>query len=131
MKVFAKYVGSAALAAALSAWATMASAQHLIGSYEARLSARDHFNSRGERLNSAAAIIRQDRANFHEFGVTDDEDWADEFFHDKRNRDLLERHLANGHAEPRVLRAIVNGTPLIRVDIYRDRHGHFIRVHLL
>ena len=115
----------------LSGATAPAAAQQLIGSYQARLSAQDHFNSRGVRLTSAAAIIRQDRANFHEFGVTDDEDWSDEFFNDKRNRDLLERFLENGHAGPGVLRAIINGSPLIRVDIFRHRGGHFIRVTLL
>lgn len=131
MNAIARGFGGAALAVALFVWASAASAQQLIGSYTARLSAQDHFNSRGARLNSAAAIIRQDRANFHEFGVTDEEDWSDEFFVLKRNRDLLERYLANGRADPGVLNAIVNGTPLIRVDIYRDGGGHFIRVTLL
>ena len=35
-----------------------------VESYTARLSERDHYNSNGQRLLSAAAIIRQDRANF-------------------------------------------------------------------
>jgi hypothetical protein len=42
---------------------TISHAQQLIGSYVALLSETDHFNSNGQRLTSAAAIIRQDRAN--------------------------------------------------------------------
>ena len=52
------------------------SAQELRESYKALLSERDHFNSEGQRLTSAAAIIRQDRANVHRFGIKD----AEHFF---------------------------------------------------
>jgi hypothetical protein len=125
------------LSAALIAFAALllsgpsVRAQELVGSYVARLSAQDHFNSRGLRLNSAAAIIRQDRANFHEFGVTDPEDGGDDFFLSRKNRSLLEQFLANGTASPDAISAIVNGTPLIRVDIYRKGRRHFVHVSLL
>lgn len=33
--------------------------------YVAFLSAKDHYNSNGERLKSVADILRQDRANYH------------------------------------------------------------------
>ena len=36
--------------------------------YAAFLSPKDHLNSNGERLNSVADILRQDRANFHKGG---------------------------------------------------------------
>ena len=55
-------------------------AQQLIGSYTALLSEADHFNSRGQRLTTAAAIIRQNRANFHRFGIRSPEDQDDPFF---------------------------------------------------
>ncbi|HEY0791934.1 MAG TPA: hypothetical protein VGD78_12795 [Chthoniobacterales bacterium] len=45
--------------------AQLAGSDRLIKSYVARLSERDHFNSQGQRLQSPAAIIRQDRANFY------------------------------------------------------------------
>jgi hypothetical protein len=61
--------------------------------YYARLSGADHFNSRGQRLKSAAAIIRQDRANYHRFNVRDDEDTGDSYFSSKSNRAALERML--------------------------------------
>ena len=106
-------------------------AQQLIGSYVARLSEADHFNSQGQRLTSAAAIIRQDRANFHRFGIRDPEDEDDTFFSDEGNRAVLEQMLERGRADPGVISRIVNGTPLIRVDIYRAAGGPFIRVTLL
>lgn len=91
-----------------------------IESYVARLSAADHFNSNGERLTSVAAIIRQDRANLYAFGKGDPEDETDSFFSDKANRAKLESMLNRGTANKTARHAILNGTPVIRVDIYRD-----------
>jgi len=109
---------------------TLAQAQQLIGSYIALLSEADHFNSNGQRLTSAAAIIRQDRANFHRFGIKDPQDEDDAFFADEANRATLEQMLERGRADPGVISRIVNSTVLIRVDIYRDASGPFIRVTL-
>lgn len=83
--MFKKSVLALAIAIAIGA-PTFAEAQQLIGSYVARLSETDHFNSSGQRLTSAAAIIRQDRANFHRFGIKDPEDEGDAFFADEGNR---------------------------------------------
>jgi hypothetical protein len=120
------------LAIAIAACApTLAQAQQLIASYVARLSVTDHLNSNGQRLTSAAAIIRQDRANFHRFGIRDPEDQDDPFFADQGNREALEQMLERGRAEPGVIERIVNGTPLIRVEIYRGSGGPFIVVTLI
>ena len=110
---------------------TLAQAQQLIGSYVALLSQNDHFNSNGQRLTSAAAIIRQDRANFHRFGIRDAEDQDDTFFADEGNRAALEQMLERGRADPGVLARIVDSTALIKVDIYRDGGGVFIHVMVL
>ncbi len=91
----------------------------LLEIYHARLSSDDHFNSRGQRLTNAAAIIRQDRANYHKFGIRDRGDTGDEYFSSKSNRAILERMLRNGNASRSTLRRIVNGTPLVTVKIYR------------
>ena len=53
------------------------------------------------------------------------------FFADVNNRAAMERMLERGRASPGAISAIVNRTPLIRVDIYRDVDGHFIRVTVL
>jgi hypothetical protein len=110
---------------------SMAQAQQVIASYVARLSAADHFNSNGERLTSAAAIIRQDRANFHRFGVRDPEDESDPFFADQDNRAALEQMLERGRAAPGVIDRVVNGTPLVRVEVHRSSSGPFIVVTLI
>jgi hypothetical protein len=121
-------VAAALLAATI---ATPVRAQQLVESYTAYLSEADHFNSNGQRLTSAAAIIRQDRANFHRFGRGDPGDEGDRFFASIDNRAAMERMLERGRASSAAIDAIVNRTPLIRVDIYRDGDGHFIRVTVL
>jgi hypothetical protein len=107
------------------------SAQQLKESYKAQLSERDHFNSNGERLQSAAAIIRQDRANFHRFGIRDPADQSDVFFTDVNNRAALEALIERGTSEPGAINRIVNGTPLVRVDIYTGPRGPFVNVTVL
>jgi hypothetical protein len=88
--------------------------------YVARLSAGDHFNSTGERLGTVAAVIRQDRANFHRFGQRDPEDEGDSFFASAQNRARLEALLARGSVTPAARQAILNGTPLIVVKVWND-----------
>ena len=106
-----------------------AQAQQLVDSYRALLSERDHFNSSGARLTSAAAIIRQDRANFHRFGRRDAADESDRFFASIANRARLEQMLDAGSSSAGALDAIVNGTPFVLVEIYRNPNGtHAVRV---
>ena len=102
------------------AFALPAFADRLLESYTARLSSQDHFNSSGSRLASAAAIIRQDRANYHKFGQRDPEDEGDRYFASASNREVLESLLQRGASTRGALNAIVNGTPLVQVSIFRD-----------
>ena len=98
-----------------------------VESYCATLGEDDHFASDGYPLDNAAAIIRQDRANFHQFGIRDPSDENDSIFRLKANRARLEQMLRNGDISRSVERAIVRGTPDICVDVYDD----FINVTLL
>lgn len=111
---------AALLIAAAAAVPTADARQGLLDSYCAELSARDHFNSNGQRLTTAAAIIRQDRANYHRFRRRDPGDEGDSFFRNSANRARLEALIAGGDSEPSALRRIVNGEPRICVDIYDD-----------
>jgi hypothetical protein len=105
-----------------------AAACDLRESYMARLGPADHFNSNGVRLTSAAAIIRQDRANYHQFARRDAEDEGDRFFSSLENRAILERMLEKGQSAPGVLAEIINGTPLVEVQICRGSRGDYINV---
>jgi hypothetical protein len=78
----------------------------------------------GNGLTSAAAIIRQDRANVHRYGKRDLDDENDTFFADEGNRAVLEQMLDRGQADPGVLSRIVNGTPAygsISIGAWTDR----------
>jgi adenine deaminase len=95
--------------------------------YQARISEADKTNSQGVYLpnsgvsvGTVAAIIRQDRANFHEFSIRDAEDESDCAFAKKSNRVTLENMLKNGEVDEAAMRTIVQGNPLIRVQVYRD-----------
>ncbi|ESY12022.1 hypothetical protein NKH64_22475 [Mesorhizobium sp. M0999] len=92
-----------------------------LGSYVARISDRDHHASDGYELSSAAQMVRQDRANWHKFHRRDADDQGDDWFRSNDDRAYLERMLKRGGAMSSSTRnAIVNGEPLIQVDVYSD-----------
>lgn len=95
-----------------------AAAQQVIESYIAVLSDRDHYNSRGERLSQYWQIIRQDRANYHRFGIRDAGDEGDAFFASIENRALAERLLLSGYVDPNTAAYIVNNPTTVRVTLY-------------
>ncbi|MEZ5669406.1 MAG: hypothetical protein R3F55_18615 [Alphaproteobacteria bacterium] len=103
---------------ALALAAGPAAAQELIAQYGALLSDRDHLNSNGQRLTSAAAIIRQDRANFHRFGRRDPADEWDPVFANVNNRARMEALLNAGTSSPGAIQAIVNGRPYVVVQVW-------------
>lgn len=114
------------LASMLSASAAFA--DQFLGSYVARISEQDKYASDGYALDSAAQMVRQDRANWHKFGKTDPDDENDVWFRTNAQRSRLESMLQRGGAmSSSVRRAIVNGEPLIQVDVYSGS----VRVRLL
>lgn len=107
-------------------------ADTMVESYQARLSAHDHRNSSGQPLKGAAAIIRQDRANVHKFGIRDPEDQSDRFFQNAKNRETLEQLINRGRSNPGALKAITRGTPLVNVEIYQaDNGGNYVNIVVL
>ena len=106
-------------------------AQQLLERYQALLSERDHFNSSGQRLTTAAAIIRQDRANYHLFGLRDPGDEDDRIFANVDNRAALERMLERGRSGPGVVSRIVNGAPFVRVEVWSAHDGPYVVVTLI
>ena len=101
--------------------ATAASADEFLGSYVARISYQDKQASDGYPLDTAAQMVRQDRANFHKFHNSDPNDENDVWFRSNDSRSRLERMLGQGGAmSSGVRRAIINNEPLIQVDVYRN-----------
>ncbi len=108
-------------ALALLASALPASADTLLGSYIARLSDNDHHASDGYRLDSAAQVVRQDRANWHRFGRGDAEDDDDPWFGTANARARFETLLKkSGAMTQAVRREIMGGEPVVKVTVYRN-----------
>jgi hypothetical protein len=124
---------AAAIAPALAQGSISRAAQwELLDSYTAYIGVDDLYNSSGSRLNQPWQIIRQDRANFHRFGIRDDWDQSDSFFSREANRAAMEQMLANGDISSSAARAIVRGDAVIQVDIYgRGDRGDWVEVTVL
>jgi hypothetical protein len=121
-------VGAAALLAAAFSDVAPASADQYLGSYVARISDRDHHASDGYELGSAAQMVRQDRAYWHKFGSGDPDDEGDRWFATNAQRERLQAMLERqGAMSQSTRRAIVNGEPLVQVDVYRNS----VRVSIL
>ena len=75
----------------MTASASLAQQSNKAGSYCAFLSDADHHNSKGARLTTAGQVLRQDRANFHRYGIRDEYDDTDDLFMSADNRALMEK----------------------------------------
>ena len=86
--------------------------------YRARLSANDHFNSKGERLTTVSDILRQDRANHHK-GMGDQEDGTDSLFSTVEGRNTMDRltPVPVGKSAASWTRSILDGNPLVEVEV--------------
>ncbi|MDJ0823274.1 MAG: hypothetical protein QNJ09_15880 [Paracoccaceae bacterium] len=116
-------------ALALSLLALPAHADSLIGSYVAYIGGDDLYNSKGARLSEPWQVLRQDRANYHRFGISQAGDEWDPFFSSIDNRAAMERMIMNGTIEPRAARILVNGGATVFVRIYGvGNTGRSVRV---
>ena len=112
--------------AAMLLFAQTSRADDFICSYHARISAQDKINSYGRSVisgynqSSVAAVLRQDRANYHAFGRRDFDDESDCMFSDKNHRARFEQYLNRGTLSRSAMRAIINGNPMIKVSIYTN-----------
>lgn len=97
---------------------TAARAQELIGSYVAYIGQPDLFSSKGARLNQPWQILRQDRANFHRYGISQPGDEFDPFFGSIDNRGEMERMVMNGSIDPQAAKRLVQGGATVFVRIY-------------
>jgi hypothetical protein len=108
-----------------------ANAQLLVESYQTYLSDQDHLDSRGQRLLTAAQVIRRDRINHHRTGLKDAGDEDESFFEEKDNRAQIEQLLERGRTQPDVLSQIVTGTPHVQVAIFEGTNGPYMTITVL
>lgn len=109
---------TAALALALASLFQPVAAQDLIGSYAAWIGSDDLYNSNGRRLTEPAQVLRQDRANYHRFGIAQPGDEWDPFFGSIDNRAAMERMVRDGYVDPGAASVLVNGGASVFVQVY-------------
>ncbi len=102
----------------LALLAPPALAQDLIGSYSAYIGEYDLYNSKGVRLSHPWQVLRQDRANYHRFGIAQAGDEWDAFFGSMDNRAAMERMIRNGYIDPGAAAILTRGGALVHVRIY-------------
>ncbi len=108
-----------ALFLALPAFAASpAIAQDVVASYAAYIGDRDLFNSNGERLTAPAQVLRQDRANYHRFGIAQAGDEWDPLFGSADNRAAMESMVNAGSIEPGAAQILMSGGAMVLVQIF-------------
>lgn len=105
-----------------------ASADRLVEEYNAYIGEEDLYNSYGERLTAPWQVIRQDRANYHRYGISQPGDEGDSFFASAKNREKAERMIQYGTIERRAARDVLRGGALINVQIFRGPDGDYLNV---
>ncbi len=104
-------------------------ADELIGSYRAFIGRDDLYNSNGERLTKPWQVLRQDRANFHKYGISQRGDEDDDFFASAENRANMEYMVQHGSIARFAAKALVRGNVMVTVEIYgRGGTGDFVNV---
>lgn len=126
-----RFLRAAAAALAL-AMSTPAWADDRLGQYVAYIGPHDIYNSKGARLHEPWQILRQDRANYHRFGLRDPGDEGDAFFASIDNRAAMERMLMDGYINPQAARAIVGGGVHVVMQIWGwGGQGRYVTVDVL
>lgn len=115
-------------AAALTLSTLPLRADELLADYVAFIGQDDLYNSKGTRLSEPWQILRQDRANYHRFGVSQPGDEWDPLFQDKGNRAIMERMVQHGSIAQAAGRSIVQGGVMVRVKVYDNGSRDYLRV---
>jgi hypothetical protein len=89
----------------------------VIESYRAFIGRDDLFNSSGNRLTKPWEVLRQDRANFHQFGTRQRNEDSDTFFASPENRSRMESMVRDGFTSQEAGDTIVNGLVWVNVQI--------------
>lgn len=132
MKILAAIISALLMCTSAEAQSiTRARHPEVIETYTAFIGRDDLRNSTGARLTQPWQIIRQDRANFHSFGIRDRGDEDDSFFNDAGNRQKLEAMLANGSMSQDARELILQGNCWVTVQIYgQGSIGSFLEVEV-
>ncbi|MGD1882214.1 MAG: hypothetical protein ACFB11_07805 [Paracoccaceae bacterium] len=126
MRVFVMVVFAALAAGGVSAQ------DQYIGGYWAHIGPQDYYNSSGTRLTDAAAILRQDRANFHRFGIRHPRDESDPWFGTQNGRAAMPAMIANAGGVPAYIQNLMwEGRELtIYVSMYQRGGFTYLRAEI-
>lgn len=93
-------------------------------SYQTYIHEDDLYNSSGKKLTNIGQVLRQDRANTHDFGISDDKDYCG---YDKpAQRAKLERIINASTIKSTTKRRIMGGNVNVEVNINKGRAMVFI-----
>lgn len=118
----------AGILAAVVPLAGVAKADELIDEYNAYIGEDDLYNSNGQRLMEPWQIIRQDRANFHKFGIRQPGDEGDSFFDSASNRAAAERMIRNGTMTREARELLLRGDAIINVKVFEGPDGDYLQI---
>ena len=105
-----------------------AHADPLIAEYNAYIGEDDLYNSNGERLSEPWQVIRQERANFHKFGIRQDGDEDDDFFSILENRARAERMIRDGTMTRSARALLLEGNVMINVKVFEGSDGDYLQI---
>ena len=98
------------MACALVLSPTLSNAQEVVEQYTATIAPQDRVNSSGAALDDIAAILAQDRANFHRFGIRHGGDESDPYFANKQLRaGISELYRRGPGAQQYIVDAVLSG----------------------
>ena len=106
--------------AALVPLAAPVAAQGYIDSYRAYISRDDVVNSNGVRLRDVGAILRQDRANVHRYGIRQRGDEVDPYFGEPFLREMLQKAVNDSAIPGYIEEAIIYGNAMLTVRLYGE-----------
>lgn len=108
---------------------TPAAAQSPTAEYTAHIGEQDLYSSVGVRLSQPRQVLRQDRANYHRFGLQQPGDGWDPIFHDFDARGRMEAALQRGYISPEAAQDIMRGGATVIVRVYDG--GNRVEVDVL
>lgn len=100
---------TAAMALGMALASQTAVAQEQIGAFTAFIGKSDMTNDKGATLSEPWMVLRQDRANFHRFGVSQPGDQWDPFFGSSQSRKSIQSLIARGKVDPKATKRLRSG----------------------
>ena len=108
----------ACLAALLALSALPARADEVIAVYAATIGVDDLYNSNGQRLSAPWQVLRQDRANFHRYDISQPGDEWDPVFDSMDARAQMEALVRAGTITPQARAGIMSAGSTVVVEVW-------------